>query len=164
MVIPPDEIKAGNWISLKYPGSLIAAHKVLEVREYGVVIEKEGAHSFIKAGNNREYPELLRTQVVDFRGIKGIPLTCEILESCGFKMNDIAILKGQSGTEDSISTYYSDEHLFMLHYQQGPRNIFTHASNNSNIEFVHQLQNLYSNCMNRELEISIEPFNFQYNS
>ncbi len=50
-MIPPDDIKAGNWISLKYPGSLIAARKVLKVSEDGVVIENGKTNTLIKVGN-----------------------------------------------------------------------------------------------------------------
>ena len=85
-MIQPNDLKAGNWISLNYSGSLLAAHKVLEVTRYGVAVENAKSNTLIKIENIWKYPEE-ELKELDFEEIKGIPLTPEILEGCGFKLN-----------------------------------------------------------------------------
>lgn len=159
-MIQLEDLKPGNWISLNYPGSLLAAHKMIEIEEYGVVIEDGKTNTLIKVGNKREYPQMPRKHFKSLVEIKGIPLTPEIFEGCGFKLNSEITSMQQSNTEGPAKCY-SDKHFFMLNYTPGPPNKFTHESSNSNIEFVHQLQNIYADYMKREFEITIDPYNFQ---
>ena len=57
-----------------------------------------------------------------------------------------------------------DKHLFILNYTPGPPDKFSHAASDSIIEFVHQLQNVFADYMKSELEINIDPYNFQFAS
>ncbi len=160
-MIQANQLKAGNWISLNYPGSLLVAHKVLGIEEDGVVIENGKSNALIKIENCWKYPEVPQKQLISFWDIKGIPLTTEILERCGFKLDYKTTLMPQSDTKSSTIKYYSDQDFFTLKYLPGRPKRFSHESSNSSIEFVHQLQNVYMDSINKALQILIDRYNFQ---
>lgn len=156
------DLKPGNWISKKYPGCLLEARKIIEIDEDedGVIIEDDKAYTLIQVGNKWEYNLMPQKRLLGFCEIKGIPLTNAILESCGFEIKGEIISMKQSKLEGP-ATLYLGRHSFILNFKPGPPDKFTHAASNSTIEFVHQLQNTYANYMNTELEITIDPYNYQ---
>ncbi len=158
------DLRVGNWISLNYPGCLIAAFKVLEEVEDGVFIEDDSLPTMImdkKYPYINEEPERVRKNFYD---IKGIPLTTTILESCGFQIKNNLPVKSQPGTEAAIANYYSSKDLFTICYKPKTQYEFTYETSKLNLEFVHQLQNLYFDLTKKELEITIPTYNFQFSS
>ena len=159
-MIQNQDLKPGNWISKKSPGSLLETRKIIEIDEDGVTIEDDKDYTLIQVDNKWEYNLMPQKRLLGLEEIKGIPLTIAILEDCGFEIKGEIISMQQLKMEDPAKPYAVKD-SFILNYKPGPPDKFSHTASNSNIEFVHQLQNIYASYMNRELEITIDPYNYQ---
>ncbi|MDQ2719931.1 MAG: hypothetical protein M3Z26_09275 [Bacteroidota bacterium] len=149
-----NDLRIGNWISLNMPGSLIAAHIILDMNESGVSIAHGTEYSFFKIDVSGMNQKQLKIESLPPRDIKGIPLSADILASCGFQLQSLK-------QEQSGKNYYSLGDFTVISSCAKPRCTFTDESGNLSFQFVHELQNLYFEVMNKELDITIAPFNFQ---
>lgn len=98
-----------------------------------------------------EIHELLTEDMIDlFNGklndlIKPVPLTEQILLKCGFeKLNKRWLLME-----------YFVKGLFRINYDKGQFFIFWNLNNITEIKYLHQLQNLYSDLTGEELKIEL---------
>ncbi|MEP6584896.1 MAG: hypothetical protein ABJA90_11555 [Ginsengibacter sp.] len=155
-----DDVRIGNWISLGLPGSLIAAHKILDKDKFEVSIVNGTEYALVQTETWR-YEKQPKIELLSPYGIKGIPLSVETLTNCGFQLNPGEKLAGQPGSETSINNYYSLEDLTLIVSGSKSTCTFTETSGNVEIEFVHELQNLYFKLMNKELDITVPAYNFQ---
>ncbi|MEO8762770.1 MAG: hypothetical protein ABI416_00690 [Ginsengibacter sp.] len=153
-MIPLNDLRIGNWISLKMPGSLIAAHIILDMDELGVSIANGTEYSLLKKDEYGRYEMQPKIELLMPRGIKGIPLSGDILASCGFQLQSL-------NQEPQGKNYYSLGGFTVISSGSLPKCTFTDESGDLSIQFVHELQNLYVKSMNKELDITIAPFNFQ---
>lgn len=107
--------------------------------------------------NEKGYPHNLTTQVTlqhfklmrdegNFNDYSPIPLTTEILEKCGFKLE----YGGQ------LPDYIQREGFMMYWYEEKLSANFGHVKQmDREIQYLHQLQNLYFALTGKELEINL---------
>ncbi len=121
-MIKANELRIGNCVF-----ALFNSCTIKEVFENGISIE-------FKSG---------KRDIEVFDHIKPIPLTPEILESCGFKCNkDFGIY--------SIPNLSLDTDFYYVHIDyEGTHDRIIH------ITYLHQLQNLYFALIGKELEVNL---------
>src|SRR5215210_4232878 len=115
-------------------------------------------HSCLSASGVRKRGRVVWETPVHFKGHKGgvsqeeihpIPITQEILEQAGFKKKAKTDLFDKFPNEGF--TYHLYSHKVMIFH--GPHNTLCHWLN-TQIDFLHQLQNLYYCLTGRELSVS----------
>lgn len=158
-----NDVRIGNWISLAMPGSLISAHRILDKDEdkFCVSIDDGTEYTLCKIDERWTYEKQPKTRLSYPEELKGIPLSVEILTSCGFQLTPHETLTNQTSTESSVTTYYSLQDFTVMSSGSIRTYMFTDKTGNARIQFVHELQNLYFKSMNKELDITVPAFNFQ---
>ncbi|MEO8173762.1 MAG: hypothetical protein ABI581_11790 [Sediminibacterium sp.] len=155
------DVRIGNWISLIMAGSLIAAHRILDKDEFYVSIAGDTEYTLLKIDECWRYEKQPKIELLSSYEIKGIPLSVEILNSCGFQLKSQETLTHQPSSESFVKNYYSLEDFTVISCGSMRTCTFTDKSGNVRIEFAHELQNLYFKLMNKELDITVPAFNFQ---
>ena len=158
-----NDVRIGNWISLIMAGSLIAAHRILDKDEdeLCVCIADGTEYVLLKTDEHWTYEKQPKTRLLSPGEMKGIPLSVEILTSCGFQLKPQETLTNQPGSVPFANNYYSLQDFTIISSGSLRTSTFTAKTGNVPIQFVHELQNLFFNVMNKEIDIVIPPFNFQ---
>lgn len=102
------------------------------------------AEEALKETENPRYP--YEYKWIPTYDIEAIPLTKEILIKCGFK-------ERQTNNENSCSLFHND--ILTLYPRTVDMNSFYLEHHDINIEFLHQLQNIYFDLTNEELIIKL---------
>lgn len=126
----PNELRIGNFVDTAHGIGVVTELHANNIREFRIGVTVPPMHRYVFSNANPT----------------PILLTTEILESCGFKYND---LNGDSGfwqikhpTAAGLIEILDGEDGFWYNYQ-------------SEIKYLHQIQNLYFTLTGQELEIKL---------
>lgn len=145
-MIDSKDLRIGNYVTDKWYESSKTIIIVESIDDKGINLEIE---------NDGNYPELSKNWIEPyyiFDDIFGIPLTEDILLKCGFEFY---------GYGENTVTFkgYRFKEFDLLFLDDDNRSIeFMNNINEKvycNLQFLHQLQNLYFALTNQELEIKI---------
>lgn len=145
------ELRIGNWVTDEFWDSFKTHIKVES-------IDDKGINSIIQDDGN--YPECAQRwiePVCFFDQLKGIPLTPEILEKCGFEKRIINNAFNEYFLPCTPAGYKNEWILRYRDYDNNPGLEFAPKLDGSIHSFpcnsLHQLQNLYWCLVGEELEI-----------
>ncbi len=144
-------------------GDLIAANRILDKDEdeLFVCIADGTEYVLLNLNEGWKYEKQPKTRLLFAEGMKGIPLSVELVTGCGFQLKPRNALINHACSEPVAVNYYSLEGFTVISSELRRTVTFTDNTVNLRIQFVHELQNLYFKVMNKELDITVPPFNFQ---
>lgn len=104
-------------------------------------------------GNYVNYSHL-HTSVLDCEDIEPVPISPEILESCGFeKYGSYPIYKKRKAKKEGYHLQY--EGLTISDVNEDGQEFWTWATQGIDLKYLHQLQNLYFALTGTELEVKL---------
>lgn len=133
----PSELRIGNWIKTESHDYNHDLHT--SQIEIGSI---ESIHLYDVFFRSQENDDLIK---YDYNQIEPIPLTSEWLERFGFEKDDSRRTESHPYTDYEKSGVRIDLPYFEFH--------FNNCDSGIDIEYVHQLQNLYFALTGQELEL-----------
>ncbi len=152
-MIDLNDLRIGNWISLPLHGILTSAHRITDKNDLGIYIVNSSEDELSPINRNFNYEKQPTIKFLLPSEIKGTLLSVQMLINCGFQLR-------KPGQEQGINKYYSLDDFTVITSGSILQWTITDSSGNVPIKFVHELQNLYFKLMNKELDITMAPFNF----
>lgn len=126
-------------------GNLILDHEGA-IRKVAYVGDTIGLYNDIGGTQKYQHNPIISGDIKD---LKGVPITPEILEKCGFENNELNIVRNVSIKSTVRGKYcYCDLEYDSAYYMPEPITLYK-------IEYLHQLQTLYFALTGKELEIKL---------
>lgn len=157
-MIKANELRIGNWINLSWNEKIELFGKVLSIGS----LDQEFEQIYCECSESFEWA---------FRdNYRGIPLSGELLEKCGFKYGTTEGISSfeDDGNDPEGTTHYWDKPIIATDLvdshnvsivKWGEQEYFTFQLERGfyrqKIKHLHQLQNLYFALTNEELEIKL---------